>query len=71
MTVMIVNEKSNEGVCPMLDTDWPTKCNLSRNQIENFCNLGCSPICSDLFLERWGAKLDNKKAAQCDNTEAV
>ena len=46
-----------EGVCPMLDTDWPTQLKLSGQQITAFCNLGCSPICADLFLERWGAKM--------------
>lgn len=55
-------EKANEGVCPMLDTDWPTKCNLSRNQIENFCNQGCSPICAELFIKRWGTKMGKEVA---------
>ncbi|WP_432748212.1 hypothetical protein [Pectinatus frisingensis] len=64
-------KKSNEGVCPMLDADWTTRCNLLEKQIEAFCSLGCSPICADLFLKRWGKKLDNKKAAKCGNTEAV
>ncbi|WP_196606618.1 hypothetical protein [Pectinatus frisingensis] len=59
------------GVCPMLDTDWPTQLNLSGQQITAFCNQGCPPICADLFLKRWGKKLDNKKAAKCGNTEAV
>ncbi len=59
------------GVCPMLDTDWPTQLNLSGQQIIAFCNLGCSLICSNLFLERWGKKLDNKKAAWSGNSKAA
>ena len=45
-----------EGPCPILDLDWAEKINMTQTEMRIFCGLGCSVICPNEFLRKFGKR---------------